>query len=272
MALRDIDLTGFAPATLRDQPAPILQWVPVDQIVVDTLYQRDLGVANRRAIQRIADSFDWMKFSPVLLAPTDGGRFAVIDGQHRVHAAALCAIATVPAQIVMATTAQQAAAFAGVNAEVIRITSHQVYRAALAAHEPWAERCHDVVDAAGCTLMTYNPSAKDRKPRAMYQVGTIRRMIVQLGMADDLKKVLGAIVAYDTTGRVPLYTDYVLRPMVEAIYGCAELAGMDVLAFMRSLDPFKVLNVADTLRAQGKKATNMQVMRAAMLRFHGGAA
>lgn len=200
MTYRAIDVAGLSPASPQDQPLPILQWVDLDLLVIDTRYQRDLGARNRQAIQAIANGFDWMQFSPVLIAPAPGGKFAVIDGQHRIHAAKLCGLPQVPAQIVMASAAQQALAFAGVNSRVIPISNHQVYRAALAAGEGWAERCRDVVEGAGCTLAISNPSAKDRKPRVLYQIGTVRNMIVKRGQAEALKFVLSGLVAYDGGG------------------------------------------------------------------------
>lgn len=269
MSYRAIDITGFSPAVPQDQAMPILQWVDLDNLVIDTRYQRELGPRNRQAIQAIANGFDWMQFSPVLVAPAEGGRFAVIDGQHRVHAAAICGLTRVPAQIVMASAQQQARAFAGVNGAVTRITAHHVYRAALAAHEGWALRCRDVVEAAGCSLATFNPSSKAEKPQVIYQIGNVRQMIVDRGQADALGAVLRGIVAYDTTGRVPLYSDYILRPMVQALHGAPALARMDVAAFCAAFDPFKVLNRVAQLRADGQDISPVAAMRTAMLGFAG---
>lgn len=224
------------------------------------------------AIQRIADEFDWMQFSPVLIAPAEGGRFAVIDGQHRVHAAVLCGITRVPAQIVMASVAEQARVFAGVNGTVQPITAHQVYRAALMAHEPWAERCMAVVESAGCTLATSNPSSKDKKPRVLYQVGTVRQMVVRRGQALALAAVLKALVAVDRVGRVGLYTDYIVSPLVNAIHGDALLMRADLAGFLAAHDPFKVLDKAVAARVVGGSVSNMQAMRNALLRFSARAA
>ena len=69
-------------------PRPDLAWTPIGDIVIDDTYQRPLGEKNWRSIARIARAFDWGKFTPVVLAPCPDGRMALIDGQHRVHAAA----------------------------------------------------------------------------------------------------------------------------------------------------------------------------------------
>ena len=267
MSFRSINLTGLSPVVPAGQAQPILQWVDLDHLVIDDRYQRPLGPRNMAAIQKIAAEFDWMQFAPVLLAPADGGRFAIIDGQHRSHAAALCGFTRVPAQIVMASAAQQARAFAGVNGKVTPITAHQVYRAALAAGEPWAQRCCAVVESAGCVLATVHPSSKDRKPGVIYQVGTVRRMIVDRGQAEQLRQVLTAIVAYDSKGRVGLYSDYIVRPLVEALASDQTLARLDLLAFLQRNDPFQILDRAQKARAAGGSVSDMAALRRALAQF-----
>ena len=136
-------------------PAPMLEWLPIRKLVVDDRYQRPLTGTSWAAIRKIAGAFHWSRFAPVLVAPVEGGLYAIIDGQHRTHAAALCGFTSVPAMAVHMTAREQASAFTWVNGQVLRINQHQVYRAALAAGEDWALRCRDAVEAAGCRLMTY---------------------------------------------------------------------------------------------------------------------
>lgn len=265
--LRSVDLNGLLPVHAGDQVWPVLQWVKISDMVIDDRYQRPLGPKSRKAIQSIAGNFDGKLFTPVIIAPVDGGKFAIIDGQHRVHAAALCGFDLVPCSIVLATTAEQAKAFAGINGQVSPITAHQVYRAALEAQEPLALQCRDVVASAGCELATVNPSSKDRKPRVVYQIGSIRAMVGRRGMSRALNKVLRSMVDYDTKDRVPLYTDYIVKPCVEAIHGDADFMAMDLVAFFQKNDPYKILRRAEMDRLGGEKRTNTQAIRIALGRF-----
>lgn len=264
MTYRQISTGNMKPAAVADQALPILQWVDLDQLVIDDRYQRPLERRNMQAIQKIADEFDWMQFSPVLIAPADGGRFAVIDGQHRAHAAALCGIARIPAQIVLATAAQQARAFAGVNSKVVQINGHQVYRAALLAGEPWAERCCSVVESAGVHLATHKPTSKARLPRVLYQIGQVRRMVCDRGQSEALKAVLRGLVEYDANNRVALFSDYIVAPMVEAVHSNAEFVSADLAAFLRAHDPFKVLDRAARLRMDGNNVSDMQALKSVL--------
>lgn len=260
--MREIDLGGFRPVVLADQPAPQLQWLPVAQMVIDDRYQRPLDQASRAAIQKIADGFDWMQFSAVLVAPIAGGRYAVIDGQHRVHAAALVGLETVPAMVVLADLAQQARAFVGVNTTARKITVHQMYRAALEAGEAWALAARDAVQAGGCRLATANPSAVHRKAGVLYQLGSVRKM-VELGQAEWLTMALRALVAIDRTGRVGLYSDYVVRPLVQALCRIGR-RDLDVAAALQATDPFKVLDAAQRLRLQGVSINAVDAMTKAL--------
>ncbi|NKW09813.1 ParB N-terminal domain-containing protein [Ochrobactrum tritici] len=100
----------------------------------------------------------------MLCAPIEGGRYSIIDGQHRVHAAAMCGVEAVPCQIVQIDKKEQAASFAAVNGNVTKITTVNLLKAALAAGEQWALECKSVADAAGCKLMLSNGSSLTKNP------------------------------------------------------------------------------------------------------------
>lgn len=151
-SFRKVEIQGHATCSLAEQPAPILDWLPLDRLVIDDRFQRPLNEGSWKAIRKIAENFRWSRFGPILVAPIAGGLYSVVDGQHRVHAAALCGIESVPAMAVQIGMAEQAMAFAQVNTALIRVSAHQSYRAALAAGDPVATAARDAVSAAGCEL------------------------------------------------------------------------------------------------------------------------
>jgi hypothetical protein len=67
-------------------------------------------------------SAEWAKFSPVIVAPVEGGMFSIIDGQHRATAAMLRGIEKVPCEIVHIDRARQAEAFAAINGNITRVS------------------------------------------------------------------------------------------------------------------------------------------------------
>ena len=251
MTYRKIEVSKETPQTPADQAFPQLDWVRIDRMVIDETYQRDLTPTNWTAIRKIAADFHWSRFSPVLVAPVANGQFAVIDGQHRAHAAAICGFETVPAMIVPIDKAEQARAFSGINAGVVKITPHHIYKAALAAGEAWAVTAQATVAAAGCQLMTFNATASAKQPGQIWCIGLIRDL-VQKGHAADLRLGLAAMRAYDTQGRVPLYSDYVLAPFISAIAEQRSFRTLDLTAFLQQHDPFKVMNAVDRRIADEK--------------------
>lgn len=253
---RPIDVTGMKSGTMSSQAAPQLQWVKIADLVIDERYQRPLAETNRRAIQAIAAAFNWSRFSPVIVAPVEGGRYAIVDGQHRCHAAALCGIEAVPAMVALIAPEEQALAFVDINTRQIKVHRLNVYRAALAAGEPWALAASAAVAAAGCQLMTSARSTKDKKPGQVFCVGAIRGL-VDRGDAAAVTAGLKAMLEFDPAS-VANFSEVLLVPWLTAVANTT--VDHDVLvAALRSHRPWLVIETAKRLA----KADGVPVARAA---------
>lgn len=260
MTRRGIDIGGRERFAAEPGPAPVLQWIGLDKLLIDDRYQRPLAKGNWKAIQTIAANFRWSRFGAVLVAPVEGGMFAIIDGQHRVHAAALCGLTEVPAQIVQVGVEEQSQAFAWINSQAIRVTMFHVLKAALAAGEDWALRADAAVSAAGCRLMTYNTTGAQKQARQVYCIGFIRR---QIEAGNDLAITLGlqAIVAAPALAERPVaYTDFLLRPWIVAVgeSGCRDLGVLT--RALCGVNPFKVIELPGD--AGGRKGLLALIRRA----------
>lgn len=238
--LRPVTMGDCVPVQPASQPAPRLDWVRIADLVIDDRYQRPLGRESWRHIQRIAAEFSWAQFQSLLVAPLPGGKLALVDGQHRAHAALICGFDTVPAMIVPMAPEEQARAFAGVNGRITRVTPWQVYRAALASGETWAERAQLAVEAAGCQLMTYNSSQSAKKAGQVYTVVLIRDLVVA-GHSAAVTAGLRALRAVDGDTRVPLYSEFILRPWLRAVASDPAYPGLDLAGVLRRHDPYRVL-------------------------------
>lgn len=137
-------------------PAPDLRWIAIERLVVDPAYQRDLNRQSARHIRQIVERFDWRLFSAVIVSPIPGGQFAVVDGQHRTTAAALCGIDHVPCQVIQADPGMQARAFEAINGKVIQVTKLAQYKAALAAGNEEALQLRAICAKAGLRMLTSN--------------------------------------------------------------------------------------------------------------------
>ncbi len=251
-------------------PAPMLQWIKIDDLVVDDRYQRDLKSGNWAAIQRIAASFKWSRFSSVFVAPIEGGKFAIIDGQHRTHAAALCGFTEVPCQVVQMTLQEQAASFAAVNGLVTKVTIWQIYKAALAAEEEWAVKCHKVCADAGCSLMTGNNASDSKGAGEIYAIGLIRSY-VEKKKSNVLTFMLKSLRASQGGGDAAVWSNEVLRPMMAAVVDRPWLMRqkVDLTAFFDSFDIWAAIDKADeivkTKRRQGNTGVSRYDFAAAMI-------
>lgn len=232
MSYRGIDVANQKAVALADQPEPVLDWLPISRMLIDDSYQRPLGSKNWAAIRNIAENFMWGRFAPVLVAPVENGLYAIIDGQHRVHAAAICGIRTVPAMSVPMTAAEQASAFSWVNGNVTRMTTFNILKAAIAAGDGWAERIDALVSSTGCRLMTYNKSSKERQAGEIYCHTLIRKM-AQAGQGEAIRAGLTAIRASGRGDNIFLYSAEILKPWLEAIATRPEYLKADLAGFLR---------------------------------------
>jgi hypothetical protein len=247
MTLRLIDVSHLPVLPPPDMPPPLLQWVPVADLRIDDRYQRPLGPASLAAIRRIADGFDWAKFGCVKVAPLEGGMFALVDGQHRVHAAALRGVTSVPTEVSRLTLRQQAEAFVTINARTMRVTPHQLFRAALAAGEAWALETDRAVTDAGCELARINNvPAKLKRPGQVFALDTVRRLVTA-GQAAAVTAGLRALRAIEGGGPmdVALYDGALLKAWLGAVAAVPGAPAMDLAAVLRTHRPWQVIEKAD---------------------------
>jgi hypothetical protein len=258
--MRPIDTAPFgavdAPADLG--AVPILQWVAIADLVVDESYQREIRGAGRKNVLAIAGAFQWIKFSPVIVSPVAGGKFAIIDGQHRVTAAALIGITDVPAQVVVADRATQARAFTAINASATRVSTLQIFAARLAAGDEVAVAVAACCAAAGVVPLRYPKGMSDLKPGETLAVGALEAVFRAHGR-DVLELALRCIreTKNDLVGAVnATAVKAVAVALAEAPHA------LPVAAVIRAFDEFDLAEASAEARA---KATRMRGISAADL-------
>ncbi|WP_407146277.1 ParB N-terminal domain-containing protein [Bradyrhizobium sp. ORS 86] len=183
MTLRTIETSDYAniavPASFG--PTPKLTWLSIADLVVDPEYQREITARGRTNVRRIAGHFDWSMFAPVIVAPAGSNRFAIVDGQHRTTAAALCGIERVPCAIIDVGRSIQARAFKAINGNVTRMHTISLHHAAVAAGEEKAVVIAEVCRKAGVTIVRNPTQAELLKVGETVVVNTIGRAIARFG-------------------------------------------------------------------------------------------
>jgi hypothetical protein len=182
--MRPISTEAFErPNFISPGAVPILQWLKIEDLVVDPAYQRPIVGNGRRIVDRIAREFSWSCFAPVVVSPVEGGKFAIIDGQHRTTSAAILGIESVPCQIVIAALSEQAAAFKAINGTITPISQMALHAAALIANEPWAVQIAHVCACAQVELLRYPVPINKQGPGQTMAVGAITQCLKRYGEA-----------------------------------------------------------------------------------------
>jgi hypothetical protein len=123
-------------------------------------------------IRRIAERFRWSRFAPIVVAPLEGGLYAVVDGQHRCHAARLRNIKSVPCIVSLIDTAEQAEAFAEINTRQLAVQPAVLHKSRVAAGDPDAVALENLITDAGVRVVTPRPQ-KDLKRGDTFAVATL---------------------------------------------------------------------------------------------------
>ncbi|KRE02289.1 hypothetical protein ASE63_07985 [Bosea sp. Root381] len=153
---REIDIADYAGVTFSTQPgpAPQVDWIEVGRLRIDDRYQRPIGQRGKQQVRRIAERFRWSRFAPIIVAPIEGGLFAVIDGQHRAHAAKLRGVKSVPCMIVTVDTAEQAEAFVEINTRQLNVVGAVLHKSRVVSGDIKAVELQKICDAAGVQIVS----------------------------------------------------------------------------------------------------------------------
>lgn len=235
-----------APTTeMKDGPVPSLIWIEIARLMIDRAYQRDVSRAGSINIQRIADQFEWSKFSPVIVAPIEGGLFSVIDGQHRATAALLRGVEKVPCQVVHIDRARQAEAFAAINGNTTRVTPQVVYYARLTGKDPAAQEMSRILSAAGVTVCRRSRTLRDMRRGETSAVGVLFKLHKKFG-SETLIAALQCVTETGETGNPGFLRATVIEPLCDVLHRNPKWrdAGERLLRAMDSFDFIEAWDIA----------------------------
>lgn len=170
--------------TAKIQGAPgKLAFINLAELVIDRSYQRPVMGAGTKNIRRIAEEFNWSYFAPLVVAPRPGGKYAIIDGQHKALAAkARGDIAQLPCLIITADHPTQARAFAVINGQVTKLSAIALFRSRLTAGDAAAVEIQRAAERAGVTIAAYLKSPKDRAKNETFAIGSIETVYHRYGL------------------------------------------------------------------------------------------
>jgi hypothetical protein len=255
-------ISGFSPG-----PAPFLEWIETSKLVVDVTYQREIGRRGAVNVNQIAENFDWSKFAPVIVAPVEGGLFAIVDGQHRTTAAVLRGQEKVPCQVVQADRAKQAAAYAAVNGSVTKTTAQQLYHAKLAAKDPDALALAEICLVAEVEVLRKNLVRSGLQKGQTHAVTALNRCLAKYGR-DTLITALQCITQ-TADGNAGFVRSTIVEALCEVLHEAPAWRDAGEL-LLRVMDKFKFADAWDQIAAGRDKifpSTASKMMAEKIRRF-----
>lgn len=176
---------------------PELEWVAVDQILVDSNYQREI---KPRLVDRILRNFSWAKFGAVVLSKQEDGRFTIVEGQHRWKAATMHpAIDAIPAVVVQhKDIADEAESFLAINRDRMAVSSVEQYWAGLTSGDERAIAISTVLQSAGCDVV---PAAGHYRPNLTNSISAIDRCLKRYGHGPTRRALLVIRAAWPNDAR-----------------------------------------------------------------------
>jgi hypothetical protein len=258
--MRQISIECFEkPKSVAAGAAPMLQWLKIADLVVDPAYQRPIIGNGRRNVDRIAHSFSWSCFAPVVVSPVEGGKFAIIDGQHRTTSAAILGFESVPCQVVIAAQEEQAAAFKAINGTTTPISQMALHAAALVASEPWAVQIAHVCACAEVELLRYPVPVDKQAPGQTMAVGAIARCLRQYGEATLITAL--QCVTQTSNNQPGALSARTIKALCQVLHGDPERRDKG-LALLEAFDPIDLMAIQDAsaVDAAVKKVGRVQAM------------
>jgi hypothetical protein len=258
--MRPISTEGFEKPTSSSPGAvPMLQWLKIEDLVVDPAYQRPIVGNGRRNVDRIAREFSWSCFAPVVVSPVEGGKFAIIDGQHRTTSAAILGIESVPCQIVIAALSEQAAAFKAINGTITPISQMALHAAALIAKEPWAVQIAHVCACAQVELLRYPVPINKQGPGQTMAVGAIAQCLERYGEATLITAL--QCVTQTANNQPGALTARTIKALCDTLHRHQEWreGGLSLLEAFDSIDLMS-LQEDSALEAAAKRVGRVQAM------------
>jgi hypothetical protein len=244
---------------------PSIEWVSVDDLLVDGDYQRSIeSDPSRRLIASIAAHWDWRLCMPLAVSRRNEGRF-VIDGQHRLAAAKMrsdiqhlpCCIASYEG------AADEAAMFVAANRARRAISRLDDFHAALIAGDEDAIEVSRVVQASGLKVSRQTAS-QSWLPGEVAFTGSIAKVMGRHG--EDL--VLEALAAISNA-----FKNQVLSNGASVFLGVTRILvsppeRLDRARLLRSLNAFDMKGWGQFVQGVKGGDRRAQAMRAAILKAY----
>jgi hypothetical protein len=224
----------------------------VDQITIDTRYQREL---DQKRAAAMAKSIDMDRIGVPVVARRPDGKYVVLDGQHRISALNQAGLGT--QQILCEVheglnLIEEAALFLKLNGGRTAVRTYDKWRAELVAKVPVALEIHKIVTDAGLRI------TKNTGTNCIMAIDAIRNVH---NSKKNLAVTLG--VLKDWSGDDPfVYTGEVIKGVSEFL---STYPAVDPVALARKLEKTSPERLVARISRQTSKADRIPFRHAACI-------
>jgi hypothetical protein len=146
--------------------------VPIDKIFADA-YTRPVSAVKVKAM---AENFDTDKIGAIMLSLRDDGRYAVIDGHHRLQAARIAGVETVPARVYIDLTYEEEAELFVAFGTIKQPSAADRFRARLESKEAGAINIRAILLKHGMDVNLDSQASIPNTTRAVAALDKIDRL------------------------------------------------------------------------------------------------
>lgn len=166
-------------------------FIALEDLRIDTRYQRELGARGRKTIKQIVEGFSWSKFEPLMVAQdpqSPKAFFAILDGQHRAVSALMHGqIKAVPCIIHQLDLRQQARVYRDINSVITAMSYLQLHHAGVTGGSPVAVAIDLLCKQAGVEIMRWNLATNKMQAHQTVSVKSLGQILRQHGHAIALR-------------------------------------------------------------------------------------
>jgi hypothetical protein len=249
--MEPIKTYGLAcPTSVSAGEFPELRWVAIGDLFAASQANGELDAPTSLSIKQMVDTFNWSCFTPVVVTPTEEGKFVIIDGFRRVTAAAIVGFDAVPCQIVIADDRQLAVAYTVLNGGSRPSSRMATHAANLTYREPSALRLSQLCERAGIELLRYPVPINRQAPGQTMAIAAMSQCLTRYGEATLITAL--HCVTQTTNNQPGLLTGRMIKALCVVLDGDHDLRDRG-LALLDAFDSIDLAAIQDEASKESEK-------------------
>ncbi len=162
-----------------DKPKITYEWVPVEKIFIESIYQREL---NQNWVDKKAKEFDPRLLGVLVVSRRSNGVYAAFDGQHRCELVKIVGLKKIFCEVHHGLTVQEEAElFRLRNTTQRKVKALEIYHAEKAAGDEQSLEIESIVESIGCKIPRSGPGKLNKARNSIGAINTLKKIHARYG-------------------------------------------------------------------------------------------